>query len=186
LAPALPHGRLSLDYTARRMAKKPRVEHPNRDKAGSKAARAITVLLMIATAVLVALITAGGWTVLQGAQPLAFAYVLLYAVMAFYVARWNRGVLPVAAGLSILLAVIAAVSAPGWFARAETGFQDPAISSDMLGLLTVILVPVSLVLVAFALRGFAQKWNVEVEKDHAGYGAYDSGDRGTGPHPAGA
>jgi lysylphosphatidylglycerol synthetase-like protein (DUF2156 family) len=166
-----------------------RIEHPNRDKAGSKLARSVIVLLMIATAALVAIITLGGFKVLQGAQPLALAYILLYAVMAFYVARWNRGVLPLAAGLSVLLAVIAAVSAPGWFDRDKSGFQEALLPASLLGLLTVILVPVSLVLVAFAMRGFAQRWNVEVEKgqdDHDAYDAYDSGDRGTGPQPAGA
>jgi presenilin-like A22 family membrane protease len=176
------------------MAEETRVEHPNRDKPGAKAARAIIVMLLIATAVLIAIITIGGWKVLQGAQPLAFVYVLLYAVMAFYVARWSRGLLPVAAGLSILLAVIAAVSAPGWFARDKTGFRTPAIDANMLGLLTIILIPVSLLLVAFAMRGFAQKWNVEVERRHDEYDGYDgyddpydSGDRGdTGPQPAGA
>ena len=30
-------------------------------------------------------------------------------------------------------------------------------------MLTIILIPVSIVLVVFAMRGFAQKWNVEVE-----------------------
>lgn len=171
------------------MAEESRIEHPNRDKAGSKAAKAVIVLLLIATAVLVAIITIGGFKVLQGAQPLALAYILLYAVMAFYVARWNRGVLPLAAGLSVLLAVIAAVSAPGWFDRDTAGFQEALIPANLLGLLTVILVPVSLVLVAFAMRGFAQRWNVEVERgpdDHDEYDAYDSGDRDTGPQPAGA
>ena len=33
----------------------------------------------------------------------------------------------------------------------------------MLGLLTIIIVPVQLLLIAFAMRGFQQQWNVEVE-----------------------
>jgi hypothetical protein len=77
--------------------------------------------------------------------------------------NWNRGVLPVAAALAILFAVIAAVAAPAWFARDKTGFDDPALEASILGLLTAILVPVQLLLIAFAMRGFAQKWNVEVE-----------------------
>ena len=56
---------------------------------------------------------------LQGAQIVAFFYILLYVVMAFYVARWNRGLLPVCAAMSVLLAVIAGVAAPGWFAREQ-------------------------------------------------------------------
>jgi hypothetical protein len=154
------------------MAEETRIEHPNREKAGSKAARATIVLLLIATAALVLIITVGGWAVLQGAQPLAAVYILLYLIMAWYVAKWTRGLLPVAAGFSILLAVIAGVSAPGWFARAKDGYESSALDANMLGLLTIILVPVSLALVAFALRGFSQKWNVEVEKsadDHDDY-----------------
>jgi hypothetical protein len=146
------------------MAEETRIEHPNRDKASAKAARAIIVLLLIATAALILIITVGGWAVLQGAQPLAALYIILYAIMAWYVAKWSRGLLPVAAGLSILLAVMAGVSAPGWFARAKDGYESSALDANMLGLLTIILVPVSLVLVAFAMRGFTQKWNVEVEK----------------------
>ena len=95
------------------MAEETHIEHPNRDKAGSKAAKAVIVLLMLVTAALVAIITIGGWSVLQGAQIVAFFYILLYVVMAFYVARWNRGLLPVCAALSVLLAVVAGVAAPG-------------------------------------------------------------------------
>ena len=83
--------------------------------------------------------------------------------MAFFVARWNRGVLPVAAALAILFAVVAAVAAPAWFDRDKAGFEDPALDPSMLGLLTAIIVPVQLLLIAFAMRGFQQQWNVEVE-----------------------
>ena len=163
-----------------------RIEHPNRDKAGSKAARAVTVLLLIVTAVLVTVITVGGWKVLQGAQPLALVYILLYALFAYYVAKWTRGVLPVVAALSILLAVIAAVSAPGWFARAKDGFLAPAIDANMLGLLTVILVPVSILLVIFAMRGFQQKWNVEVERSRDDYDDNEFDEYDDRTQPAGA
>lgn len=161
-----------------------RIEHPNRDKAQSKATKAIVALLMLATAGLTLVITVGGWSVLQGAQPIAFFYILLYIVMAFFVLRWNRGVLPLAAALSTLLAVVAAVSAQGWFDRDKAGFQEPTIPSSLLGLLTIIIVPVSILLVAFAIRGFTQKWNVEIEHeaedDHDVYGSSRS------PEPAGA
>ncbi len=160
-----------------------RIDHPNRDKAGSKATKAIVILLLIASAALIAIITIGGWSELQGAQPVAFAYILLYLVMAFYVARWNRGVLPVAAALAVLFAVVAAVAGPAWFDRDKAGFDDPMLDPAILGLLTLILVPVQLLLLAFAMRGFSQKWNVEVEVSRDdGYppaGAHD-------PQPAGA
>ncbi len=157
------------------------IEHPNRDKAGSKAAKSVIVLLMLVTAGLVLIITVGGWSVLQGAHIVAFFYIGLYVVMAFYVARWNRGLLPVSAALSVLLAVVAGVAAPGWFARDKPGFEDPSLAPDLLGMLTIILIPVSILLVVFAMRGFAQKWNVEIERHSEGY-EYD--DRG--PAPAGA
>jgi lysylphosphatidylglycerol synthetase-like protein (DUF2156 family) len=139
------------------------VVHPNRDKAESKATRAIVVLLLVVSALLIFVVTAGGWSELQGAQIISIGYIIVYLVMAFYVARWNRGVLPVAAALAILFAVVAAVAAPAWFERDKAGFEDPALDPSMLGLLTAIIVPVQLLLIAFAMRGFQQQWNVEVE-----------------------
>ena len=137
--------------------------HPNRDKAESKATRAVVVLLLVTSAVLILVVTAGGWAELQGAQIISIGYIIVYLVMAFYVARWNRGVLPVAAALAILFAVVAAVAAPAWFERDKAGFDDPGLDPSMLGLLTAIIVPVQLLLIAFAMRGFQQQWNVEVE-----------------------
>jgi hypothetical protein len=137
--------------------------HPNRDKAESKATRAIVVLLLVVSALLIFVVTAGGWSELQGAQVVSIAYIVVYLVMAFYVARWNRGVLPVAAALAILIAVVAAVAAPAWFERDKAGFEDPALDPSMLGLLTAIIVPVQLLLIAFGMRGFQQQWNVEIE-----------------------
>jgi lysylphosphatidylglycerol synthetase-like protein (DUF2156 family) len=139
------------------------VVRPNRDKAESKATRAIVVLLLVISALLIFVVTAGGWSELQGAQIISIGYIVVYLVMAFYVARWNRGVLPVAAALAILFAVVAAVAAPAWFERDKAGFEDPALDPSMLGLLTAIIVPVQLLLIAFAMRGFQQQWNVEVE-----------------------
>ena len=45
------------------------------------------------------------------------AYILVYLVIAYYIARWRSGLLPVAAALAIVLAMFAAISAPGWFDR---------------------------------------------------------------------
>jgi len=59
----------------------------------------------------------------------------------------------------------AAVSAPAWFDRDKTGFTDPALPADVLGLLSALLVPVQLLLITFAMSAFRQKWNVEVERD---------------------
>ena len=55
--------------------------------------------------------------------------------------RWNRGVLPVAAALAIILAIFAAIAAPDWFARDKPGLDPPPLPEDLLGLLTLIVVP---------------------------------------------
>ena len=91
-----------------------RIEHPNRRKAASKITRAIVVVLLLVSAVLVAVVTVGGWELLQGAKALSVAYIVVYVVLAFFVLRWSRGVLPLAAALAIVLLIFAAVSAlPG-------------------------------------------------------------------------
>jgi amino acid transporter len=152
--------------------------HPNRDKAESKATKAAVVLLLLVSAALVLIVTLGGWSVLQGAQVVSFAYVAIFVVMAFFVARWNRGVLPVAAGIAILFAVVAAVAGPAWFDRDKAGFDNPALEPSLLGLLTLILIPVQLLLIVFAMRGFQQKWNVEVEVTRDEAERYRTGDGG--------
>jgi len=136
---------------------------PNRDKAASKATRAITALLLLVSAALVLIVTIGGWSKLAGMQPVSLAYVLIYVIMAYYVARWNRGVLPMAAALAIILGIFAAIAGPEWFDRDKTGFTDPSLPAGVLGLLTLLIVPVQVLLIAFSMRGFQQAWNVEVE-----------------------
>ena len=150
--------------------------HPNRDKAESKATKAGVILLLITSAVLIAIVTAGGWSELQGAQIVSIGYILVYVLMAVYVGRWNRGTLPVAAGLAILFAVVAAVAGPAWFDRDKAGFEDPALDPAILGLLTLIIVPVQVLLIAFAMRGFQQEWNVEIEVTEDEAARYQRGD----------
>jgi hypothetical protein len=143
------------------------IEHPNREKASSKAAKATVLLLLLVSIVLMLIVTIGGWDVLQGAKPVTIAYILVYLIIAYYVARWNRGVLPVAAALAILLAIFAAVAVPGWIDRDHNGFEQPAIDAGVLGLVTALIIPVQVLLIAFALRAFNQAWNVEVERTPA-------------------
>ena len=140
------------------------IEHPNRDKASSKAARATIILLLLVSVALFLVVTIGGWSALVGAQFLQIAYILVYLLMAFYVARWNRGILPVAAALAIIMLIFAAVATPAWFSRDKDGFTDPAMPAALLGTITAIVVPVQALLIAFAMRGFQQAWNVEVER----------------------
>ena len=140
------------------------IEHPNRKKASSKLFKLLVFVALIASAVLVTIVTVGGWEALAGAQILQVAYILLYLLMAFFVLRWNRGVLPVAAALAIIMAIFAAVSGPLWFSRSKTGFTDPQLSAELLGTITLIIVPVQVLLIAFAMKGFTQAWNIEVER----------------------
>jgi hypothetical protein len=135
--------------------------HPNRDKPASKATKAAVILLLLASAGLVLIITLGGWSELQGMEIVSFGYAIVYLVMAYFVGKWNRGVLPVATALSVILIIFAAVAGPAWYARDKTGFSDPALPEALLGFLTLLLIPVSLLLIFFAMRGFQQQWNIE-------------------------
>ena len=163
-----------------------RIEHPNRKKAASKLTKMIVVLLLLASAALLAIITWGGWDTLEGAKPLQIAYIVVYLVMAFFVLRWSRGVLPVAAALAIIMLIFAAVSAPGWFDRDKTGFTDPTLDEGLIGLLTALMVPLQLLLIAFSMSGFRQEWNVEVERpaDDRGRGDERAEQSSTSPAPA--
>jgi lysylphosphatidylglycerol synthetase-like protein (DUF2156 family) len=160
------------------------IYHPNRDKATSKATKAIVVLLLLVSAALTALITIGGWKNLQGAQIVSIMFIIVYLVMAYYVSRWVRGVLPLAAGLAIVLGVFAAIAAfssGSWFDRDHTGYDQTGIPPTLIGMLCVILLPVLLLLIAFSMRAFSQKWNIEIEMDRDEYEEqYGSGSRGGG------
>ncbi|MGH2899550.1 MAG: hypothetical protein ACRDMZ_12815 [Solirubrobacteraceae bacterium] len=140
------------------------IEHPNRDKPGSQATRAIVVVLLIVSAAVLALATVGGWSKIQGAKPLHVAYVLVYVLLAFYIARWRSGLLPVAASFAIILLIFCAISGPQWFSRDKAGFEDPLLDESIVGILTVVLLPLQVLLIAVAARGFSQKWSVEVER----------------------
>jgi hypothetical protein len=135
------------------------VTHPNRDKPVVQATRATVVVLLLVSAALVLIVTVGGWNLLEGAIPVQIGYVAVYLIFAFYAARWNRGVLPISAVLAVLLLIFAAVAAPGWFDRDKSGFAQPTINAGLLGVLTLLIVPVQILLVTFAMRGFSQGWN---------------------------
>ena len=139
------------------------IVHPNRHKAAAKATKAAVILLLLVSAALVLIVTIGGWAQLQGAQMVSIAYILIYLTIAYFVMRWNRGTLPVASGLAVLLLVVAAIAGPAWFDRDNSGYEDSTLPAGMLGLLTLLIVPIQFLLILFAMRGFSQQWNVEVE-----------------------
>jgi hypothetical protein len=162
---------------------------PNREKAGSVTTKAVVVLLLLATAAVCLLITIGGFALLEGGIGMGLVcllYVILYLVFAFFVARWSRGVLPMAAAFSILLLIFAAVGAASWFARDKPGFEDPVIPEPVIGMLLVILIPLQIIVIAAAMIAFNQDWHVEEERPIGygeDYGAEPPPDRGA-PQPA--
>jgi len=151
------------------------VIHPNRDKAVCKLTRLIVVVLLLASVALMLILTIGGWSKLEGMKPINFLWCFVYLASAFYVWRWARGVLPLAAALGILLLMAAVIAATGlagtsWFERSHTGFSPAqslfggaGLSANALGTVAVILAPVQLALIIFAMSGFVQGWNVERE-----------------------
>jgi hypothetical protein len=163
---------------------------PNREKAGSVTTKWVIVLLLLITAVLAAIITIGGWSVLQGGSGMGIVcaiYAILYFFFAIMVARWRRGILPLAAALSMILAIFCAVGAGSWFARDKSGFNEASLSSSMVGILVIVLMVVQLVVIVAALYGFNQGWNIEEERpigNGEDYGAGSSSAGGTAPQPA--
>jgi hypothetical protein len=152
------------------------VVYPNREKASSKVMKTIVALILLASVGLILIVTIGGWSELEGMKPLNFFWCIAYLIIAFYVwARWARGMLPIAAGLAILMVMIALVAGFGlsgtsWFDRSHAGFAQAqslfggtGLSADTLGTITLLLIPVQVLLIVFAMRAFAQGWNVEQE-----------------------
>jgi hypothetical protein len=152
------------------------VVYPNREKAASKLMKAIVTLLLLVSVGLLLIVTIGGWSQLEGMKPLNFFWCIAYLIVAFYIfARWSRGMLPIAAGLAVLLLMVALVAGLGlsgtsWFDRSHAGFAQAqsllggnGLSAKTLGTVTLLIVPVQLLVIIFALRAFAQGWNVEQE-----------------------
>ena len=162
------------------------VTHPNRDKPIAQTTRAIVVVLLLATVVLLLINTIGGWSLLEGALLIQLGFIVVYLLMAYYASRWSRGVLPLGAGLAVLLAIFALVAAPSWFERNEAGFAHPLLNAGVIGVITLLIIPVQMLLVAFSLRGFNQGWNVEVERrdPSAGAGGGAGGYPDASPLPA--
>ncbi|HLY48898.1 MAG TPA: hypothetical protein VKR21_06855 [Solirubrobacteraceae bacterium] len=178
------------------------VVYPNREKSSSQVTKAIIVLIMLVSVALMLIVTIGGWSKLQGLKPVNFVWILAYLIMAFYIfTRWARGLLPITAGLAILLlmmSVIAGIGASGtsWFDRSHAGFAGAqslfggaGLSSDLLGLITLLIAPVQVALIFFAMLGFSQAWNVEVEvpieeAKRRGYTIAQTGPPSGGPQPA--
>lgn len=161
------------------------ITHPNRDKASSKTMRVVVALLLLLSAVALLIVIIGGWDKLVGMKALQLAFVVVYVVMAFFVTRWNRGVLPISAALATLLAIFAALSGPQWLARDKAGFTSAAVDDAVLGIITLLIVALQLALIVATLIAFRQEWSVELEvpadRADGGPGGGAHGDRRPGP-----
>jgi hypothetical protein len=151
------------------------VIHPNRDRAICKATRIFVVIVLLVSVALMLAVTVGAWSKLEGMTPVNFIWCAIYVVMAFFIARWARGLLPIAGVLGLLLLAIAVIASVGfggtsWFDRSNSSYAGAhalgggqGLSSDTVGTLVLLLVPVEIVLILVAIIGFAQGWNVELE-----------------------
>jgi hypothetical protein len=152
------------------------IVYPNREKAASKATKAIVVFILLVSVGLMLIVTIGGWSKLQGLKAVNFAWCIIYLIIAFYIGtRWARGLLPIAAAMAILLLILSliagfGISGTSWFDRSHAGFAPAdtlfggkGLDPDTLGVVTLLIAPVQALLILFAMRGFAQGWNIEVE-----------------------
>ena len=146
------------------------VWRPNREKAQAKTTKAIVAFVLLVSAGLLVLITIGGWPRLEGSSVaiMSLLWAGIYVVFAVLVSRWQRGILPVASVLAIILAIFAALAAPEWFERSKDGLDPPPLPDDLLGLLTILMVPIQLLLITVAMVGFNQNWHVEEERPVGG------------------
>jgi lysylphosphatidylglycerol synthetase-like protein (DUF2156 family) len=168
---------------------------PNREKAQSKTTKAIVAFVLLVSAGLIAVIVIGGWARMQSSMIaiMSLVWALLYVVFAILIARWNRGLLPVAASLAVIMTIFAAVAAPGWFARSKDGLDSPILPEDLIGLLVIILIPVQILLIVVSLIAFGQEWHVEEERPIGGRplagedddpDGYDEGESNRAPSPS--
>lgn len=140
---------------------------PNREKSQVVATKAVVTLLLFCSGVLTALITIGGFTLLQGGTVMGIiclVFAAVYGLFALLVFKWSRGALPVSAACAVLMAIFAGVAAPSWFNRDRVGFDEALLPAPLLGLLTVVLLLVQVVIVVIAVIAFNQDWHVEEER----------------------
>lgn len=140
---------------------------PNREKAESKTTKALISFILLLSAGLLVVVTLGGWERLQGGDvgAITILWAGLYVMFAYLVAvRWQRGVLPLAAAFAVIMVIFAAVAAGGWFDRDKAGLSSPVLPEELLGLLTLLVIPIQVLLIIVSLIGFNQNWHVEEER----------------------
>ncbi len=151
------------------------VTYPNRNSSSSRHTKLLVVAVLLVSTVLMLVATLGGWSKLEGLIPLNIAWCLVYLVIARYVLRWSRGLLPIAAALGALMLTFALIAVSSlddvsWsdrghagYAPARTVFGSGGLSSGTMSTLTVAIAVSQALLIIIAMRGFSQAWNVELE-----------------------
>ena len=151
------------------------VTYPNREKRSSRVARVVVALVLVLSALLILAVTVGGWSKLAGLVPVNIIWCLVYLVMAYYVMRWAKGLLPIAVGLGALMltfTVIAETAADGvsWSDRNGPGyaathalFGGAGFSPNTLSTLTIAIAITQVLLIAACARALRQGWNIEYE-----------------------
>ena len=147
------------------------ITHPNRDKPVVQATRATVVLLLLASAALVLIVTIGGWGLLEPAKPIEIAYVdhLRHARLLRDALESRR---PARGGRACRAAADLRARRRAQLVRARQSRLRSAVARRQpAGALTLLIAPVQILLVAFAMRGFQQGWNVELERRDPSAGA---------------
>ena len=130
-----------------------RIEHPNRKKASSKASKAVVILLLLLSAALVLIITIGGWDALTGAKlrssrlhPHLPRDRVLHRQLAPRPVAGRRGARDHPAHLR------RGSQGKEWFGRDKEGSTDPPLDESILGLLTLLIIPIQVLVITFAGR----------------------------------
>ena len=151
------------------------VTYPNREKRASKVARLAVASVLVLSALLLLAVTVGGWSKLAGLLPVNITWCLIYVVMAYYVMRWVKGLLPIAVGLGALMltfTVIAETAADGvsWtdrngpdYAPTHALFGAAGLSPNTLSTLTIAIAVTQVLLIVVCVRALRQGWNIEYE-----------------------
>jgi hypothetical protein len=84
----------------------------------------------------------------------------------------------------MILAIFCAVGAESWFNRDRSGFETASLSVSLIGTLVIILALFQIVLIAFALYGFNQEWQIEEERPVGSGENYGAGASDGSPQPA--
>jgi hypothetical protein len=151
------------------------VTYPNREKQSSKVTKVSVALVLVVSTLLMLIVTVGGWSKLEGLLPVNIIWSAVYLTIAYYVLRWARGLLPIAAALAALMFVftviaVTALAGVTWsdrsgrdYAPVHSLFGTAGLSPGTLSALTVAIAITQALLIAVALRAFAQRWNIEYE-----------------------